>query len=154
MRTPETIISLILILISSLFCFSSLKLGMGSIKDPGSGFIPFLTGCSLIALSLFIVLSEGKATRKAGSKPRLFKRIGLGLPPSLLVLISLFIYILVLETLGFILSTFLFLTFLFSISEKRSWKVALGASIVITASAYLVFGYLLEISFPRGILGF
>jgi len=154
MKTAEIIVSLILILLSSLFCFFSLKLGMGSIKDPGSGFIPFLTGCSLIALSLFVMLFEGKATRKAGSKPRLFKRTDFGLAPSLLVLISLLIYVLILDILGFVLSTFLFLTFLFNISEKRNWKIALGASICITTSAYLVFDYLLEIAFPKGIFGF
>jgi putative tricarboxylic transport membrane protein len=154
MKTPEIIVSLLLILISLLFCFFSLKLGIGRINDPGPGFIPFLTGSVLILLSLCTMLFEGRRSRKAGSKPNLFKRSGLGLAPSLLVLISLVIYVLVLDLLGFGTSTFLFLTFLFTISENRSWKVALGASIITTASAYFVFIYLLEIGLPKGTFGF
>jgi putative tricarboxylic transport membrane protein len=154
MKTPQTIISLILIMIGLLFCFFSFRLGMGRINDPGPGFIPFVTGCVLILLCLGTMLFEGKPSRKVESEPKPSKGTGLGwvLPAS--VLISLLIYALVLEILGFVLSTFLFLTFLLMMSEKRSWRVALGVSILTTASAYFVFSYLLEVGLPQGFLGF
>ena len=154
MKTAQTIASLILIVIGVLFCFFSLRVGLGRINDPGPGFIPFVTGCALILLSLGTIFFEGKPGRKeeSESKPPKETDSGWVLPAS--VLLSLLIYALVLEFLGFFLSTFLFLTFLLMMSEKRSWKASLGFSILTTGSAYLVFGYLLEVGLPQGFLGF
>ncbi len=153
MRTPENIISPLLMVIGLVFCLFSVKVGLGRVKDPGPGLIPFVSGCVLIGLSLCTMLFEAKPGGEKDGKARPDKiGVRLGLP--VLVLICLLIYALLMETLGFLMSTFFFLTFLFKMSEKRSWKVALAASILTTASSYALFGYLLEVGLPEGFLGF
>ena len=90
--------------------------------------------------------------KHAERKSPLFKGRRSGV--ALSVLISLFGYSLLLDILGFVLATFFLLTFLFSISEKQSLKVILGASLFSTGFAYLLFGYFLKITLPIGFLGF
>ncbi len=71
----------------------------------------------------------------------------------LLALISLFAYTLVLNSLGFIIATFLFVGVLFQLGESRRWWALLGMSALVTFLAYVVFGLLLHVFFPRGPLG-
>jgi hypothetical protein len=71
----------------------------------------------------------------------------------LLALISLFAYTLVLNSLGFIIATFLLVGVLFQLGEPRRWWVLVGMSASVTFLAYLVFGVLLHVYFPRGFLG-
>ena len=151
MKTVETFSSLFLILMGVVFCLSSLGIGIGRINAPGPGLIPFGTGGLLILFSIGTIFEthfgkglEGKASLFSG------RRWGVVLS----VLISLFLYALVLDILGFIVTTFLTMAVLFKISEKQTWKLALGASAFTTAFTYFLFDYLLKCSFPRGFLGF
>ena len=143
--------SVVLTLIGLLFCLFSLKLGLGSVTAPGPGFVPFLAGGLLIVLTIAALL-EGRPETRMKSWSQLFGgerwRVVLG------ILGSLFLYALVMDVLGFILSTFLMLLFLFKISEGQRWKVAIGASIITMVLTYFLFDYFLQISFPRGFLGF
>lgn len=148
MKKVDTIFSLILILVGVLFCATSSTLGIGKLNNPGPGFLPFVVGGILILLSLGVIL-EGRRIKHAESKFK-GRRSGVALS----VLLSLFAYALVLDILGFVLGTFLILAFLFSISEKQSSKVVLGASVFTTAFAYLLFDYTLGITLPTGFLGF
>ncbi len=151
MKTIDTLFSLFLILVGVVFCLSSFKIGIGRINAPGPGFIPFGTGGLLILFSIGTIF-ETYFSRKVEGKASLFS--GKRWEVVLSVLISLFFYVLVLDILGFVLATFLILMFLFSISEKQSLKVVLGASMLTTAFAYLLFDYFLKIPFPIGFLGF
>ena len=151
MKTIETFSSLFLILIGILFCLSSFNLGIGRINAPGPGLIPFGTGALLILFSLGTII-EAYFGRKVKTKASLFS--GRRWKVVLSVLVSLFLYALVLDILGFIMTTFLIMAVLFKISEKQTWKIALGASALTTAFTYFLFDYLLNCSFPRGFLGF
>ena len=153
MKTGDLLPSLLLILFGALFCRSSLLIGIGSIGAPGPGLIPFGTGALLILFSLGTIV-EMIVTRRteAGSSTPLFtgKRWGVVLA----VLASLFAYALVLNFLGFLAATFLVLTLLFKIPAQQSWKGALGAAALTTASTYALFAYALQCSLPSGILEF
>jgi putative tricarboxylic transport membrane protein len=148
MKNIDSIPSFILILIGVLFCTSSSKLGIGKLNKPGPGFLPFVVAAILILLSLGVILG-GRHIKHAESKFN-GRRSGV----ALLVLLSLFAYVLILDILGFVLATFLMLTLLFSIPEKQSWKMVLGASLFTAACTYLLFGYTLGITLPTGFLGF
>lgn len=66
------------------------------------------------------------------------------------------LYILSLNLLGFIISTFAFLTIvllLVGAMDRKLWKIAL-ASLVISACLYLAFGVALKVNLPTGFLGF
>jgi putative tricarboxylic transport membrane protein len=151
MKKIDIFSSLFLILLGGVFCFYSLRLGIGKINAPGPGLIPFGTGAFLILLSLGTIL-EAHYGSKAKNETRLFrgKRVGIVIG----VQLSLFAYVFLLNTLGFIIATFLLMTILFRISEKPSWPKVLFSSAITTGFSFFLFDYVLECGFPRGILGF
>ena len=72
----------------------------------------------------------------------------------ILALVSLFICILIFEPLGFLISTTLFVGFLFKGIEKKRWSVTILASLLMTFASYYIFKVLLQAELPKGIFGF
>lgn len=71
-----------------------------------------------------------------------------------LVLISLFLYALLMEKIGFIIITLLLFVFLLGVIEKKRWFFAIFVSILVTVIAYLIFEIWLKSQLPKGLLGF
>jgi hypothetical protein len=69
-----------------------------------------------------------------------------------LVLLALFLYVALLNTLGFLLCTLLLLIFLFRAVEPYPWHTVLLASVLSLASVYAVFVLLMDVRLPSGIL--
>ncbi len=128
--------------ISLIVLWESLQAGLGTSQKPGSGFISFCTGVILAALSLMLVY-QGWGSRKS-QEPYSRKVI--------LALASLFIYSLVMDTIGFIVATFFLMVIFFRLGERRTWQALLGMSALVTFLVYLVFGILLQVYLPQGFL--
>lgn len=148
MITPDRIVSFVLILIGAVFCISSIGLGIGWPNSPGSGFLPFIVGGMLILLSVGVIF-EGMRAKGSESRAPLFR--GKRSVVAMSVMVSLFAYSLLLDTLGFMLTTFLLLTFLFRVSEKQNMMKVVGAALLTTILAYFLFDYFLEVALPVGI---
>ncbi len=138
--------SLLLLAFAILFCVQSYQLGMGSLRDPGRGFIPFLSGVLLAGLSIAIFL---RSILK-GEQPSTF---GKGWKRGVWAVGGLFIYILILERLGFIVTTFLFLILTLLSIEPGKWKSAFLVSLFTVIISYLVFSVWLKVQLPTGFLG-
>ncbi len=69
-------------------------------------------------------------------------------------LVSLLIYALVLEWLGFLLATFALLLFFFRTLQRQSWLVVVTGSLATSLLSYLVFKTWLGVNLPGGLLGF
>ena len=123
--------------------WESLRVGLGTLKEPGSGFISFCAGVILSALSLALIHRGWGIQGILKSHSR---RV-------ILALVSLFVYSLILNTLGFIVATFLLVGLLFRLGERRPWWALLGMSVLVTLLSYLVFGIFLHVYFPRSFLG-
>ena len=67
---------------------------------------------------------------------------------------ALFIYVAVLEWLGFMAATFLLMLVLFRLLEPYRWTTVLLFSLFTMASAYVFFVVLLDGRLPVGVLGF
>ena len=72
----------------------------------------------------------------------------------LLTVVILFGYILVLEPLGFLVTTFVSLLLLFKLSEPRKWVTPVLLSGVTAVLSYLVFSVWLQCQLPKGVLRF
>ena len=123
--------------------WESLRVGLGTAKVPGAGFISFCVGIILAFLSLLLIY---QSWRLREPKKQLPIRV-------VLALAALYAYSLVLNTLGFVLATFFLVALLFHLGEARRWWVLLGMSALVTLLAYAIFGRLLHVYFPQGILG-
>ena len=153
MYKHNVIASLLVTIVGVVFLVASIPLGLGTIWDPGPGLVPFMAAGFLIVLSFGVVLEDRLKKSGASRSIKIFggeKRRGM----ALLVVLSLFGYFLIMNLLGFRLSTFLLLIFLFKVPEKQSWKVVITAALLTMVCAYFVFDYFLKIDFPKGIFGF
>jgi putative tricarboxylic transport membrane protein len=57
------------------------------------------------------------------------------------------------ESLGYVISTFLFIAFLLRVVERQRWSLVVVIAFFTSLATYLVFGLLLNTPLPAGILG-
>jgi putative tricarboxylic transport membrane protein len=119
------------------------RVGFGTVSAPGPGFLPFCAGAALLVLSAVLIRRGWKAREAATSYP----------PRVIFALASLFAYSLILEPLGFVVATFFLVGILFHLGKPRPWWMLLGMTALVTVLSYFVFGRLLQVYFPRGLLG-
>lgn len=152
-RDRDVTSSMFWILIGILFCIGGLHYGIRRSGIPGPGFLPFATGLILVALSLILLLSRFLKRRdEAGAIGEPMPR-GEALRRILKALGALCLYVLILEPLGFLLTTFLFMILALRL-EPRRWTFILTLAIGATAFFFLLFKVLLRVPLPPGILGY
>ncbi len=133
---------------SIFIALSALKLGIGTINDPGPGFVPFLCAVLLFILSCLLSL---KFLKEDISHETSERNVRYG--KIIFIIVILLGYSLLLDSIGFFIITFMFM-FVLSLMESRKALVsALVGGIVTTISAYILFELLLGVRFPKGILG-
>ena len=71
-----------------------------------------------------------------------------------LTLVYFFGYILILEYIGFIIATILFVGIILKSIEKKGWFLATWVSLVMALASYYVFKVWLQAELPKGFLGF
>jgi len=69
-----------------------------------------------------------------------------------LVVLTLFLYGILLEYLGFLLCTFIALLFLLRVIETQKWSSSISFAVITTVVSYAVFELSLKSQFPKGIL--
>jgi putative tricarboxylic transport membrane protein len=121
-------------------------LGLGNVQRPGPGFFPFWGGVVLGLLTLSLLI------RALGAAGRL-SISGIRWWTLLLVVGALLAYLVFLESLGFVLVSFLFLFLLFRL-EYAGWLRSAMWSLLATAGAWALFGFWLKTQLPRGPWGF
>jgi len=132
-------------------CYGGYDLELGTLRDPGSGFMFFWVGLIMIGLSLAVLV---KAVRmKPDQKGGGLLRGEVRWAKILSVLAVLVLYAYVFPHLGFILSTVLLLLFLFKAVEPQKWSWAVLGAVISTLTAYGVFQLWLGTQLPRGFLG-
>jgi hypothetical protein len=139
-------------LLFSIFVFiESNHLGIGTLQNPETGFISFGASGLLGILSIILFLQSSFKKEGAKIKPpfqgTLWKRV-------FLVLIALLLYTKLMPFGGYLLSTFLLMTFLFFIVERQKMWWVLALSSLATLVTYYVFSKWLNCQFPPGLFGF
>jgi putative tricarboxylic transport membrane protein len=137
--------------VAAAFTWGGLRLGVGSLHRPGPGFIPVMIGVLLFLLSaalLLITLWQGKSER---AQLVLWKQKG-SWGKILSSFLTLLFYLILLNPLGYLITTFLFLTFLIRFVSGKGWGLALGIAVLTSAATYLLFAVALEVRLPQGII--
>jgi putative tricarboxylic transport membrane protein len=138
----------ILLIIGLVTAWSSIHLSMGKWRHPGPGFFPFGLALVLILLSLALIF-------KSWTKdlvPAAFWPGKTWLRP-LLGTAILFFYALIVDPVGFIPTTFIFLVAWMQVIERLRWRTTISISVGTTAALYLIFVWFLEVPVPQGFLG-
>jgi len=137
---------------SVLIIIQSYRLGLGTLHHPGPGFLFFWGNILLGIMSLVTLLRAWVDKKAGGAQPALFE--GQNISKIIFVLTSLFLYVILMETLGFLLVTLLLFIFLLGIIEKKGWLFTVFVSVAVMVISYLIFEIWLKSMLPKGLLGF
>lgn len=158
MRRDDRIGGFVWLILGIALCLGSVKLKLGGLQNPGAGFMPFLSGALLSILGFVLLLSRGSQVSGTGGMTEEKKAFAPRSPKSFfvlfLIMVILFIYVMLLEQLGFCLATLFFLFSLFKFAEPKRWLMPFILSLTSVIVSYLVFSVWLGSQLPRGILGF
>ncbi|MBA4393196.1 MAG: hypothetical protein C0407_06560 [Desulfobacca sp.] len=149
-KNPDQTSSLFWLVVGIGIIIGSLKYGFGTLVSPGAGFITFFAGAILCFLSLILLVSSIRNRKLQGGLGELWK--GLEVGKAIYVLSLLAVYALVLQTLGFLVCTFLLLSLLFRVKAEYSFRRVILLSFLISTGAYLLFDFWLRVPLPKGIL--
>jgi putative tricarboxylic transport membrane protein len=132
--------------------FLAYRLGLGTLTNPGPGFLPFWCGLFLSGLSLVVFLRGKLDHRIGGSKALRDLWAGMRWAKGVYVILALLIYTFVFTHIGFVLSTTLLLFFLFKAIEPEKWMIAIGGAILASLVCFVVFSLWLDVQLPRGFI--
>jgi putative tricarboxylic transport membrane protein len=148
MKKTDRIQSLIWGLFGLYIAFEAVHLKLGTPRAPKPGFLIFWMGIIIMILSAAFFLQSFSAVREE----KKIRWKGRQWPKGIKLMLALFLYAAVFHWMGFILSTFFLLLFLFKGLEPQRWGIALLLSVVTITICYLVFSVFLELQFPPGLL--
>jgi putative tricarboxylic transport membrane protein len=126
---------------------SGLKLKLGTIHDPGSGFVLFYTGILMCAFAATIItasLTEGGPTFGSRWKDARWTK-------PVIVIACLTAFAFALDTFGFLLSSIPLMLLLMRLIDPVRWTLAVPISILAPAGMWWVLKHALGIQLPSGI---
>jgi putative tricarboxylic transport membrane protein len=134
-------------------CVGSLRLSLGELHHPGPGFLSFYAGLILGVLALVIHLQSRKApSAHKRAEPEPIWRSGQRGWKMVMTVGALLAYAVLMNYLGFLISTFVFLAFLLRVIEPQRWSVALLGSLAASVAFYCVFEMGLKSQLPKGLI--
>jgi putative tricarboxylic transport membrane protein len=125
----------------------------GAAGAPEAGFVPKSLGWLLLILCLLLILREAVRRKPPSLSPANEEKAPGGYGPTAAAMAALISYPLLMNHLGFLAATGLFLLAVFRIIRYRTWGMSVLAAGAITLASYIIFTVLLGVHFPRGIFG-
>ena len=126
---------------------SGLKLKLGSINDPGSGYVLFYTGILMCLFSISITIAavtEGGPTFGSRWEGARWNR-------PVVIIASLIAYAIALDQLGFLISTIPLMLLLLRAIDPVRWTLAVPLAVLAPLGVWWVLKHALLIQLPSGI---
>ncbi len=135
------------------FIYGSVRLGLGTLGEPGSGFLSFVAGICLTLMALILFIHSFIREKALPDKISALWQ-GMKWHRSVMIALVLLGYILGLESIGFILCSLILIFLMLRVLEKYSWGKSILISVMASAFSYLIFSVLLKVMLPKGIFWF
>ena len=150
MKRSQLAVSLVLFGWAAFLLIQSRHLSFGSMRVPQTGFFPTVLAILLLILAA-VLFGQGLVGAQSGRGPDKilpegWSRIGL-------TLAAMIAFALVLESLGFLLSTFFLMILLLRAIESQRWSKVVVVAVLTAIASYAIFGWILGIPLPGGLLG-
>ncbi len=138
--------------VSAGICLGAGRLSYGNLHNPGPGFMPFWSGIVLGLLSIGLLVKSTFESRKSESIRQLLAA-RIRLDKVLFVLAALVLYAMLLDCLGFLVVTFLFLGCLIRFVDSQPWKKVVGWAMFGAIGSYFIFEVWMKLRLPKGVFG-
>ena len=146
MKKADVITSIVLLVLSGLMIWEAYQMPPSATFGPGAGFLPIGVGLVLAILATILLVEAWRRPGDLNSKspfPAIKPLIRV-----VLLLVGLMAYISLIEVIGFLVDTFLYVTFLMWVVEREKWQKSLAVAVLTTAGLYIIFQTLLGIKLP------
>ena len=142
----EVVGSLFWLAVGVFFGVGGIMLKPGTLRNPGPGLLPLIMSLLLISFSLFI-LAKGLIGPQGILK-------GIQWKGQTVVVASVFFYGLLLQLLGFLLSTFTLMFILYGLMFEgtNKWPRVFFYAAITALAGWLLFSVALKVPFPKGSL--
>lgn len=138
--------------IGLIICLLALQFDLGSFHQPGPGFVALLSGLFIAGIGLAMVIARAMSKRRPDKGSGTDHPFRIGAWRRLIYTMALLLgYVILIEPVGFILTTFLLMFGLFFDYEKENYIWSLFFSIATALVSYLVFEVWLHCQLPRGL---
>ncbi len=137
----EVVGSLFWLAVGVFFAVGGILLKPGTPRNPGPGFLPLIMATLLVCFSVMVLINAPERHPKAGQWKSQAVLVG-----------SVFVYGWLLDSAGFLLSTFGLMCVLFVLMSggKARWTRASLYAAATALVGWLVFSVALKVPFPRG----
>jgi putative tricarboxylic transport membrane protein len=150
MKRSQLAVSVVLAGLAGFVLLESRHLSFGSMRVPQTGFFPLLLAALLLIFSTILFAQElfGAASGRPADNilPEGWFRIAF-------TLAAMIGFALVLERLGFLLTTFFLMILLLRAIESQRWRKVFFVAALTAIASYAIFGWILGIPLPGGVFG-
>jgi putative tricarboxylic transport membrane protein len=152
MRTYDRAGAIFWFFFSTAVLVQSIRMGVGTLGNPGMGFMA--CGASGIMALLSLILLVQSFMRGKGTEEPARPFTGLLLGRVVGFVMAVFLYVLVLPYLGYLVTTFLLMACLLLIVGRHKWWLLISFPGLSSLVSYYVFAKLFHCPFPAGIFSF
>ena len=152
MGKPDQFSSLFWFMLGMAVTYLSYRLGLGTLTNPGPGFLPFWCALILSGLSCLVFFHRLLARTQGETQELRSLWQGVRWPKGIYVVMAILAYALLFTTLGYLLSTIALLLFLFKAIEPQRWIMAIGGAVLASFVSFVLFALWLDVQLPRGII--
>jgi len=138
------------LLFSCYVAVESYRLGLSMAHRPGPGFFPFIATLGIGLIAGWRLIAH---VRKRAADDSAEASIGGEWSLVACVIAGIIAYAVLLDTLGFLVCTFLLVAFYLKVIATRRWLVSVSFAATVALAAHLFFDTLLKAELPRGLLG-
>lgn len=154
-RLPgERVFALLVVLFSAFMLWSSFGIS-GFKSSTSAGAFPMAASATMLVCALIALVQTLKMPAAAAQPGEsTLQHLGRRVAPAVIVwtTVAIFAYMLVLERLGFIVASYVYLLVNMRILGERRWRVSALASAVVLAAIYVVFQTAFSVVLPSGSL--
>jgi len=122
------------------------KLPMGTLREPGPGYMPLLLALLLLLFSLLIIAAAGEAQRLRATSWTEWRH-------AVAILGICFFAAPALERLGYRLTILVALAFVLKVVERKGWVATAAFAFGMSFGTFFLFETLLRVPLPRGPFG-
>lgn len=144
--TTDRLAGAVLVLLALVAMWESRKLPLGTLREPGPGYVPLLLGLCLLGFAVGVAAAGGRS-------PRLGEMRWAEWGHAAAILGACFFSALALERLGFRLTVVVLLAFLVKVVERKGWALTAAFALGMAFGTFYLFDTLLRVPLPRGPFG-
>lgn len=143
----DQVSGLVLLLVALFIGWENRSYPLGTLQEPGPGYVPLLLAIFLGAMGLLVAVRGTRAQPMRNLKWPEF-------PRAVLILVACAGAAYALERIGYRITIFALLVFFLGVVERKKWYTALILSAAFALLSYLVFDTLLKVQLPAGPWGY